>query len=413
MSRCRFWRLRGATITGLILAWTGCARKPAAQPPPAVAVNVETVQKKSIQRLVTADALLYPLNQAVIDPKISAPIRKFYVQRGSHVHAGKLVAVLENKDLAAVVVESQGAYAQAQANYATSVKLNLPAAIQKAHLDVQATRQAMQADELVYQSRLKLYKSGAISRNLMDQSHVTYITARNQFQIALAYLKGLGAVGKTQQLKLAAGELTAAKGRYLAAQAQYNYSLIHSPITGVVTSRPLYEGQMASAGTPLLTVMNISHVVARAHISPDQASLLEVGDPATISLGAGEGEVRGKVSVVSPALDPNSTTVQVWVDAPNPDGRLKPGSTAQVNMVAETFKNVLVIPAAALLTASDGTTSVMVVGSDNIAQQTTVKAGIQAGNEVQILSGLEPGERIVTEGAYGLPDGTKVEYSGD
>jgi HlyD family secretion protein len=405
--------LLGGLIVALSLVWSGCSSHQAAQPVPVVTVQVATVRQKTVQRVVAADALLYPLAQTVIDPKISAPIRKFYVQRGSAVHAGELLAALENEDLAAAVVEAQGAYEQAQANYATSTKLSLPAAIQKARLDVQATRQAMESDALVYQSRLKLYKAGAISRNLMDQAHVTYVTSRNQYQIAVAYLKGLDAVGKSEQMKLAEGELATAKGQYLAAEAQYNYSLIHSPISGVVTSRPLYEGQMASAGSPLMTVMNISHVVARAHISPEQASLLRVGDPATISLGGGEADVRGKVSIVSPALDPNSTTVQVWVDAANPGGHLKPGSTVQVKMVAETVKNALVIPASAVLTASDGSTSVMVVGADNVAHQTTVKTGVHESNEVQILSGLELGERVVTEGAYGLPDGTKVKYSGE
>jgi multidrug efflux pump subunit AcrA (membrane-fusion protein) len=399
-----------ATLLGMSIAWSGCSRQEAAQPEPVVAVQVAPAEQKTIQRIVTASALLYPLQQAIIVPKISAPIEKFYVTRGSHVHAGELLALLENKDLSAAVVQSQGAYDQAQAAYVTATQVNLPADIQTARLNVQATRQAMQADQLVYESRLKLYKAGAIARNLMDQSHVAYIQSRNQYEIALAHLKALEAVGKSEQLKAAEGQLTTAKGQYLAAQAQYHYSEIRSPINGVVTDRPLYEGQMASAGTPLLTVMNISHVVARAHISPQQAALLRVGDRATISLGEDHEEVIGKVSVVSPALDPDSTTVQVWVDAANPDDRLKPGATVQVSMVAETVKDAVVIPASALLTASDGSTSVMVIGPDHRAHQTRVKTGIHEGDEVQITSGLQAGQEVITEGAYGLPDGTKVKF---
>ncbi|MGH9583713.1 MAG: efflux RND transporter periplasmic adaptor subunit, partial [Bryobacteraceae bacterium] len=241
-------------------------------------------------------------------------------------------------------------------------------------------------------------------------SHVAYIQTNNQYQIAVANLKALQAVGKTQQLKAAQGQLTSVQGRYLAAQAQYKYSEIRSPISGVVTDRPLYEGEMASAGTPLITVMDISHVIARAAVSLAEAAQLRVGDSASISQGEGQAEIQGEVTVVSPAVDPNSTTVQVWVTAPDPKEQLKVGSTVQVNIVAQTVKNALVVPAAAILTAPGGTASVMVVGQDRKAHQTNVKTGIHEGGEVQIVSGLQAGERIVTEGAYGLPDGTKVTF---
>ncbi|MDE3137449.1 MAG: efflux RND transporter periplasmic adaptor subunit [Acidobacteriota bacterium] len=390
------------------VTWIGCSGKPPAAPEPVVDVQAASVARKTIQDVVSADAVLHARNEAPIVPKISAPIEKFYVNRGSAVHAGELLADLENKDLIAAADEAKGAYDQAQADYATSTEVNLPQEIQAARLAVNATRQAMEAQQLVYESRQKLYTSGAIARNLLDESHVSYTQARNQYELALTHLKKLEAVGQKESLKSAQGLLASAKGRYLAALANLQYSQIRSPITGVVTDRPLYEGQMAAAGTPLMTVMDLAHVVARAYISPEQASQLHVGDLATIVPGNGGAPVPGKVSVVSPALDPNSTTVQVWVDAANPGDRLKPGSTVQVNMVARTIKDVLVVPAAAVLTADDGTKSVMVIGPDQVAHQTTVTTGVESGSEVEILSGVNAGQRVVTTGAFGLPDGTKV-----
>ena len=298
--------------------------------------------------MISADAVLYARNEATIVPTISAPIEKFYGNRGSPVRAGQLVAQLENKDRAAAADEAKGAYEQAQAAYATSTEVSLPQEIQTARLAVVATRQAMEAQQLVYESRLKLYKSGAMARNLVDESHVAYTQARNQYALAATHLKKLEAVGQKESLRAAQGQLASAKGHYLAALANLQYSQIRSPITGVVTDRPLYEGQMAAAGTPLMTVMDLAHVIARSYISPQQAAQLKVGDPATILAADGEADVPGKVSVVSPALDPNSTTVQVWVEAPNPGDRLKPGATVRVNMVARTIKDALVAPAAAV-----------------------------------------------------------------
>jgi RND family efflux transporter MFP subunit len=113
--------------------------------------------------------------------------------------------------------------------------------------------------------------------------------------------------------------------------------------------------------------------------------------------------------VVSPALDPNSTTVEVWVDARNPRRELKPGTSVGISMLAQTIPDALTVPASAVLTESDGTTSVMVVGNDGRAHQRDVKTGVRQDNQVQVVSGLKAGERVVTTGAYGLPDNTRVQ----
>jgi RND family efflux transporter MFP subunit len=158
-----------------------------------------------------------------------------------------------------------------------------------------------------------------------------------------------------------------------------------------------------------MTVMDLSQVVARAHIPASEAALLKVGDPAEISAPGIKKPVEGKVTVVSPALDPNSTTVQVWVQAPNPGNQLKPGITGTITAVAEKVSDALVIPSSALLTDS-GHKYVMVIGADQKAHQTEVTTGIDQGDKVQITSGLKAGELIVSQDAYGLPDGTKVKY---
>ncbi|MGH9715647.1 MAG: efflux RND transporter periplasmic adaptor subunit [Candidatus Acidiferrales bacterium] len=400
----------GPLILCATVAWAGCSsNKPPAEP--VVTVQAATVQRNTIQQIISTEAVLYAKNEVSIVPKISAPIEKFYVNRGSHVQAGQRVAKLENNDLQAAADQAKGAYEQAQAAYATSTQVSLPAQIQNANLNVQATRQAMQSSRMVYRSREKLYKAGAISRNLMEESRVAFTQANNQYQMALAHLQGLRKVGQSAAEQTAKGQLAAAKGQYEAALAQLQYSLIRSPITGVVTDRPLYEGQMATAGAPMMTIMNLSHVIGRAYISPDQASVLHVGDPATILLGGSAPTVPAKVTVVSPALNPNSTTVEVWVEALNPKDQLRPGATVNVNIIARVVKNALVVPSAAVLTAGNGATSVMVIGKDRLARQTSIQTGIHEDDEVQIISGLRPGERIVTEGAYGLPDGTKVRIS--
>src|SRR5579884_421929 len=394
-------------LVGLLAAAPGCSRGEK-EAEPTVTVQVAPVAVKPIQEIIQAEGILYPLHQAALVPKVTAPVRKFYVNRGSKVHAGQLLAVLENRDLAAAATENRGTYEQAEAAYSTTTSASLPEEIQKAELDLKAAKANLDAEQKVYDSRVTLFKQGALPRKELDASAVSLTQAKNQFDIADKHLSALLAVGKQNTMKSAAGQLTSAKGKYQGAEAQLSYSEIRSPINGVVTDRPLYPGETAAAGTPVMTIMDTSQVIAKAHLPQAEAALLKPGDPATLK-AAGTDEVQGKVTLVSPALDPNSTTVEVCVQAANPKQQLKPGTSVEITARAKSIPDAVVIPASALLKTPEGATTVMVAGSDGRAHQREVKVGVREANDVQIAEGLKPGENVITNGAYGLPDNTKIQ----
>lgn len=413
------FRVKTALVVAALAALAACSPDTGVQEP-VVLVQIVSVEKSAMQQKITADAVLFPIAQSAIPAKISAPVKRFLVNRGSHVRAGQLLAVLENRDLAAAAQENKGAFEQAQAQSTTTTSADLPQELQKAQLDAQAAKQSFDAQQKVYDSRQELFRQGALPRKELDQAGVDLTNARNQYEMAQKHLDSLNAVGKQATLKSAAGALESAQGKYNGAAAQLSYSEIRTPISGVVTERPLYPGEMAAAGTPLVTVMDISQVIAKAHIPQASAVLLKVGDNATIEVPGMDKPFSGKVTVVSPALDIGSTTVEVWVQAKNPGEHLKPGTSVQVSMIARSVADALAVPAAALLTAPDGTTSVMVAGpceksrnaNDQCAHQKTVKAGIREADRVQIVEGLQAGDRVVATGAYGLPDNSKI-ISGD
>lgn len=392
----------------IALSFAACSKQEQ-EAQPVVAVEIAPVVRGSIQRIVTAEAVLYPRDQAAITPKVVAPIKKFYVNRGSHVRRGQLLAVLENRDLAAAEVENKGAYQQAQATYGLATKSDLPQQWQKAELDLKSSKAAYSAAQQVYDSRRLLFKQGAIARKELDASAVALVQAKSQYEIAEKTLAALEASGRREQLKSAKGQLTSAQGKYEGAAAQLAYSEIHSPINGVVTERPYYAGETPAPGTPLLTVMDTSTVIARAHIPQSDAAALKPGDAATITT-AGDVHVPARVSLVSPALDPNSTTVEVWVEAANPEGRLRPGSTVGVAMVAETVSQAVIVPAPAVIKTPEGRETVMIVSQDR-AHPVAVETGIRQDDRVQITKGLGGGETVIVKGNYGLPDNTEVKVA--
>src|SRR5579864_3398484 len=126
------------TLALLSLLPLGACSKPQAEPQPLVSVQAAPVKQGSISEVVTADAVLFPINQATIVPKIASPVLKSYVVRGTRVRQGQLLVTLENKDLAASAEEKRGNLEQQQAAYTIATNNSVPEEVQKAQGDAQS-----------------------------------------------------------------------------------------------------------------------------------------------------------------------------------------------------------------------------------------------------------------------------------
>ena len=402
------WEIPLAALAAGLLIAAGCSQQ-AKEKEPVVSVQTMAAQRAAISQSVSTEAVVFPLEQATVAPKITSTVKKFFVQRGSRVKKGQLLAELENADLSATAEASKGDYDLAEANYAMTVGAGLPQQIQKAELDAASARAAFEAQQKIYESRKDLLRQGAIPRRDLEAAEVALAQARSQNEQAQKQLADLQRLGKEQELKSARGSKESAEGKYRNAAALLSYSLIKSPIDGVVTDRPLYEGDLATANQPILTVMNLSRLIGKAHIPQAEAAQLKVGNPAELTIAGLDEPVKGRVSLVSPALDPGSTTVEVWVEAGKPDPALRPGMTVQVSMTAKTATDAIVVPAAAVFRSEEAGDYVLVAGSDGKAHQKKVQVGIRNKDAAQIVSGINAGDPVITTGGYGVPDGTQVK----
>lgn len=392
-----------------LLLLGSCSKAKEAEVEAPAPVQVTAVTQDTIRRIVAGDGMLFPRDQASVMPKIAAPVQRFLVQRGDHVKQGQLLAVLESRDLTATEGESKAQLAQAEANLRSTTSAQVPEAVVKAQTDVDTGKQTEDAAKKLLDNREKLFQQGALARKLVDDAQVAYAQAHGALLAAQEHLRTLQSVGKDEQIKTAASQVEAARSHLQSSQAQVSYSQIVSPISGVIADRPLYAGEMAATGTPLVTVVDISKVIARANVPQNQSAAVRVGQPATITQVDTNQTVEGKVTVVSPATDPNSTTLQVWVQADNPGELLKPGTSVHVSIMTEVIKATPVVPIAAILPGEEGGTACLVITPDNIAHRRSVKLGVREGDKVQILNGVRPGEEVVIVGGIGLDDKAKVK----
>jgi HlyD family secretion protein len=403
----------GVLAAASLLLLASCTKKTEAEGPEAPApVQVTAATQETIRRTVEADGALFPQDQASVVPKISAPVQKFFVSRGDHVKAGQLLATLENRDLTATVLQGRGQVAQAESNLRATTSATIPDQVAKAKTDVASAQQAAEAARVLLENRRNLLKEGALARKLVDDAELAYAQAKTQLDAAQEHLRALDGAGKDEQIKGAQAQVETARGQLQAAEAQVAYSEVHSPISGVVADRPVYAGEMAAAGAPLLTIMDTSRVVARVNVPQGQSTAVKVGQTATLTQIGSTDTLEGRVTVVSPAADPNTTTVQVWITAPNPGDRFKPGAAVHASIVTETIRNAVVVPVSAILPGEEGGTAVLTVSPDSTAHLRAVDVGVRYGDKAQIVNGVKPGDEVVIVGGLGVDDKAKVKIVG-
>ena len=403
----QYLRVSSTAALFLVLLAAGCKKDET--PATEITVQAEHPEQGAISEHITADAILAPLAQAAIVPKISAPVKKFLVQRGAKVKEGELLAVLENADLTAAAQDNQGSYEAAQAAYATATKAQVPEDAQKAELDYAQAKANLDLNTSIVNSRKQLFGEGAIPGRDLDTAQAALVQAQAAYDAAAKHLESMQNVSREAAMKSAQGQLTSAEGKYKNAAAQVSYSEIRSPIDGVVTDRPLYAGETPAAGAPLLTVMDTSSLLAKAHIAQSLAQRMKIGDDATILVPGVHDPVDAKVTLISPALDPGSTTLEIWLKVDNKESRLKVGTPVKVSITGRTVPQALKVPVSSILTAQDGSKSVMVVGADNTAHKKAVELGIQDGADVEITKGLTKSDTVITSGSYGLDEAAKVK----
>ncbi|MGP8260451.1 MAG: efflux RND transporter periplasmic adaptor subunit [Acidobacteriaceae bacterium] len=396
-------------LCAILLLPLGC-KKTEEEPTPEVAVQAAHPQQGSISEQIAADAILAPLAQAAISPKVSAPVKQFYVQRGSRVNAGELLVTLENSDLAAAALDNKGSYTASQATFETATKATVPEDLTKARLDLAQAKANLDLAQSIVTARSQLFTQGAIPGRDLDTAKAALVESQAAYDIAKEHFDSMQSVSHKAALENAQGNLDSARGKYLGAQAELSYTEIRSPISGVVTDRPLFAGETAAAGTPVITVMDTSALIAKLHIAQIQAQQLTLGAAATLTVPGVDQSVPAKVSLISPALDLGSTTVEVWLRVENAKGVFKAGTPVHAIIQGRTLSNALTVPADAIQSSPDGSSKfVMVIAPDSTAHKKPVTLGIQNADEVQILSGLTASDMVISTGAYGLDENTKVK----
>ena len=339
---------------------------------------VAPVKRETIANSLSIAGQFVPYQNVELHAKVAGYIRKIYVDIGDRVHTGQVLAELEIPELVAQVDEAKAEVHRAEEE------------IQRAQSEVQRA----EADTVaLHANAVRLVNTDKVQPGLIAQQELDDATAKDRASQARVDAAKSGLAGARQQLAVAQAD----QQHYAALS---NYSRIVAPYDGVVTWRFSDTGALVQAGTsntsglPVVTVAQIDVLRLRIPVPESLASKVRVGDSADVHVQATGEHFTGNVTRFTDSLDPSTRTMQVEIDVPNPNYRLQPGMYADVQLSANSRPNALTIPIEAIR-REDNKTSVLVVDAQNRVQPRDVQTGVESSNGVEILSGLNEGERVI------------------
>ncbi len=202
-------------------------------------------------------------------------------------------------------------------------------------------------------------------------------------------------------------DFEAAKAARDLAKLELSYTRVVSPFRGRVTRRLVDPGQTVSNGTPLFSVADMSRLLAKVHVPSREFGKIQSDQPVELTLDSNQKQLRGRISLVSPVIEPSTGTIKVTVEISDYPPGTRPGDFAEVRVVTERHPDAVLVNKVAVVT--DRSEQVVFVAADSTAERRVVEVGFTDDEHAEIRSGIQPGERVVVQGQRSLKHGSPLK----
>lgn len=356
-------------------------------------VRVARAEEGRLARTVAVAGTLAADEQVDLGMKVAGRLSRMAVDLGSPVRKGQVIAQLDPADFELRVRQAESALEQARA------RLGLPAAGPDAVDDLEKTSGVRQARALLEQARLtrdrvqRLFEQQLVPRSDLDNAEAALAVAEARHQDAV------------EESRNRLGILAQRRSELDIARQQLADSTLVAPFEGAIRERRVAAGDYVAAGQTVAVLVRIHPLRLRLPIPEREAVGLAVGQEVRVKVEGDPATYGGRLARISPAISEDSRTLAVEAEVPNRDGRLKPGSFARAEIVVRSGEPAVLVPASSIVTFA-GVDKVIGVAGDTAHEQ-QVKKGRRAGDQVEILAGVKPGEAVVVEPGN-LVSGEKV-----
>lgn len=355
-------------------------------------VAVAKIARQPMARYLNISSELVPFQEIDVYAKESGYVSKLYVDYGTHVQKGQLMAVLEIPELQAQLQEDQAAIKSA-ADQVTDAGQQLTR--------VQAQHNVL---HLQFQRLDNVSKSrpGLVAQQEVDDAQGRDLAAEAQVE------------GSKATLQSAQSQMAIAQSKLVHDQALFDYSKITAPFAGVVTQRYANLGTLMQAGTsstqalPLVKLSQEDLFRLVIPVPETYVRYIKVGDPVNVRVPSLDRTFPGKVTRFSVDVTDATRTMHTEVDVPNPGGVLIPGVYAEATLTLDRRGDALAVPLQAV-NQEGNAASVLIVDASNTVRHRDISLGIQTENYAEVLSGLSDGDEVVIGDRSGLRPGEMVK----
>jgi RND family efflux transporter MFP subunit len=357
-----------------------------------VTVGVTKVARKSLVRQITLSSELVPFQEIDVYAKESGFVQKLYVDYGSRVKQGQLMAVLEIPELQAQLQEDQA-----------SIK-NASDEVDRAQHQLKRYKAQYTVFHLEYTRLNGVFQSqpGLVAQQEVDDAQGKDLAAASQVDAGEAALAA------------AQSSLLLSKSKLVHDQALFDYARITAPFSGVVTQRYANFGTLMQAGTssssqalPLVKLSQDDLYRLVIPVPESSVRFIRIGDAVNVQVPALNRTFPGKVARASLDVQEGTRTMHTEVDVPNPDRLLMPGMYAETTLTLESRDNVLAVPLDAVSREGDQTT-VDIVSPAGKVEQRVVSLGLETSTDAEVVSGLAEGDSVIVSDRSGLKPGQQV-----
>ena len=423
--------MKGTIALSLALAAllaAGCGRsgrsdEGSEEAPVGIPVMVASAVVEPMSDRVTVTGTIRAQQEAAIQPQVSAEVLEVKVREGDLVRAGQVLVTLERTQPESHARQARAGAAAAEARLAAS-RSRLEIVEQGAREEereiarsrLEQAESALRTAAADLQRMQGLFEEGAISKQQLDMAQTAFDVARTNRDSARQSLELTEKGPRPAEIEAARREVEAAAAGLEQAQAAraqaeelLSYTVIRSPIAGVVYERNIEPGELASPGgqIPMLRVADPTSVYYEATVSERMAPKVCPGQRVELSVQVnGERRLQGEVARLVPVANPDRRDFLVRIGISGNTEAARPGVFARGSIVVEERTEAVVIPKDALVDR-EGRTIVYIV-SGGVARERPVEVGLTDRTRAEILSGLEAGEKVVVVGAQGLADGEQV-----
>jgi HlyD family secretion protein len=353
--------------------------------PPSISVTVEPVRSTQVARSLNVTGTIAARDLISVLPQTNGlQIRQILVREGESVREGQAMAILDD-----AVIRAQIDQASANIESAQAVVGQRQAALAQARASLAEAERNLQRYE-------QLARNGAISRQELDTRATATATAREAVRVAQANISS------------AEADVRSSRAGLQQLQTQLGQTVVRAPVSGLVAEAIAKIGDVASGSQPLFSIIQNNALELAAQVPAVQLPQVKVGAPARVTSDTDSRvQLQGRVREIAPLVDTQSRQATVRIDLP-PTSLLRPGMFARAAITSATVPGITV-PAKAVVPQPDGNGRVFVLVGEDTVQARSVELGevLNDGN-IEIRSGLNPGDRVVVSGAGYLNDGDRV-----